>query len=324
MIRKIGAIAGLIMMIGLLYSGSSLGQVQAEGSDASGDSMAVKDALVSLGLTEFSQFLEDAGQVDLLDGKGVLEFPAGSFVIFAPDDAAFDEASGIGIDINALKEEPQKQKRLLLHHMVWDCCSSGDISQFGSVRSIQGENLSIEGSEGSILRVNGANVTGSMRFKNGIIYVIDRLLPPATDSNQGVVETAKALGAKKFADAVASSGLADTLNGQGLMGIEGLTSGPYTVFAPSDEAFASAKASVDSIGKKQGGMLNLLSYHVVDAEGLLNMTESSSIKSMLGDSLAVDVNQSLVGGAYVLRSERYDNGIVYVIDQVLVPISLSM
>ena len=45
---------------------------------------------------------------------------------------------------------------------------------------------------------------------------------------------------------------------------------------------------------------------------------------MQGDSLAVDLNMSLVGGADVLKSERYANGIVYIIDQVLVPIRLAM
>lgn len=71
-------------------------------------------------------------------------------------------------------------------------------------------------------------------------------------------------------------------------------------------------------------MLGLLSYHVVDAAVLLNMTESYSVKTMYGASLPVDINSSLVGGAVVLASERYDNGIVYVIDQLLVPIGLSM
>ena len=54
------------------------------------------------------------------------------------------------------------------------------------------------------------------------------------------------------------------------------------------------------------------------------MTKTNSAKTMQGDSLAVDLNMGLVGGANVLKSERYANGIVYVIDQVLVPIRLAM
>jgi len=140
-----------------------------------------------------------------------------------------------------------------------------------------------------------------------------------------VVEAANYLGAKKFAAAIKSAGLAETLNGQGLMGMESLSEGPFTVFAPSDSAFDTAKAAIDAISKKDAtGMVNLLSYHLVNSRSLLNATDSNSARTMLGDSLAVDANLGLVGSANVLRSERYANGIVYVIDQVLVPIRLAM
>ncbi|MDD4652871.1 MAG: fasciclin domain-containing protein, partial [Methanothrix sp.] len=72
------------------------------------------------------------------------------------------------------------------------------------------------------------------------------------------------------------------------------------------------------------GMINLLSYHIVDSKSLINATDSNSAKTMLGDSLAIDANLGLVGSASVLQSERYANGIVYVVDQVLVPIRLAM
>ena len=159
---------------------------------------------------------------------------------------------------------------------------------------------------------------------DGTVYVIDKVLLPKNTSGQCVAEVANDLGAKKFASAIKSVGLVETLNGQGLMGFENLAAGPFTVFAPSDVAFDNAKASLDVISKKDAGMMNLLSYHIVDAKDLLNTTEANSAKTMLGDSLAVDVNMGLVGGANVLKSERFDNGIIYVIDQVLVPIRLSM
>jgi len=250
----------------------------------------------------------------------MLALPSGSFVIFAPDNDAFSAIPSAEMD--AILENVSELKRTLYHHVVWNDGSFENISELSSVRTIQGENLTIDSVAG--LKVNGANVTASLKYDSGTIYVIDNILFPDAGTQNGVVEAARNLGTGKFADAIQSSGLADTLNGQGLMGIEGLTSGPYTIFAPSDEAFASAKSSLDAIRKNDPGLRNLLSDHVVDAQGLVNMTESSSIKTMLGDSLAVDVNQSLVGGANVIASERYDNGIIYVIDQVLVPIRLSM
>jgi len=81
---------------------------------------------------------------------------------------------------------------------------------------------------------------------------------------------------------------------------------------------------MDSIKAKQGGMTTLLSYHLIDAGGL-NTTEAGSKKTLGGESLPVDRRSGLVGdGARVLDSKRYDNGIIYVIDKVLIPVRLSM
>jgi uncharacterized surface protein with fasciclin (FAS1) repeats len=288
------------------------------------DSEAAKsnliDAANELGLTEFSTAIEGAGLADTLNNQGVLLIGPGSFVIFAPSDAAFAEVADI--DMNAVKENATELKRILSYHIIWNDGSFENITELSSARTMQGENLTIDSIDG--LKANGANVTASKSYNNGIIYVIDRVLLPKTASSLGVVEAGNDLGAKKFAAAIKSAGLADTLNGQGLMGMENLSEGPFTVFAPSDSAFNAAKAAIDAISKKDAGMMNLLTYHMVNSKSLLNATESNSTKTMQGDSLAVDANLGLVGGANVLKSERYANGIVYVIDQVLVPIRLAM
>ena len=321
MIQKNGAILGLLFMAAMLCTGMSPAQDSAQDSGAA--KTGITDALKELGINEFSTAVDGAGLAGVLNDEGVLTFGSGSFVIFAPSDEAFLRASGV-VDMNAIMENPAELKRVLFHHMVWNSGSFDNISEISTVRTLQGENLTLNSTDTAWLAADGANVTASQEYDSGIIYVIDRVLLPETDSSMGVADAANDLGAKKFADALKSSGLADTLNGQGLMGIEDLAAGPFTVFAPSDEAFSSAKSSIDAISKKDSGMQNLLSYHVVDAQGLLDITASNSMKTMLGDSLAVDTNLSLVGGANVIGSERFDNGIVYIIDQVLVPISLSM
>jgi uncharacterized surface protein with fasciclin (FAS1) repeats len=241
-------------------------------------------------------------------------------VIFAPSNEAF--AAVTDVDMNAIKENGTEMKRILSHHIVWNDGRFENISELSSIKTMQGENLTIDNTQG--LMINGANVTTSMIYNNGTIYVINKVLLPETASSLGVADAANDLGAKKFASAINSAGLAETLNGQGLMGFSSLAAGPFTVFAPSDAAFDNAKATLDAISKKDAGTMNLLSYHIVDARDLANLTYTNSAKTMQGDSLAVDLSMSLVGGANVLRSERYSNGIVYVIDQVLVPIRLAM
>ena len=314
-LKRIMIIPGMLFLAVLL--GSGLCQAQ-EDSGAKSLSQAAEE----LGLGNFSAALESAGLAGILDNQGVLLMGEGSFVVFAPSDEAFAAASASGYDLESLQESPSELKALLYRHIIWNAGGFENISEISEAGSMQGENITLE--HAPAMKVDGANVTSSLQYDSGTIYVIDRLLLPESQGSLGAAQAAKDLGAEKFAEALTSSGLEETLSGQGLMGIGGLTSGPYTVFAPSDAAFEAAKEAVDAIGEKEGGMLGLLSYHVVDAAVLLNMTESNSVKTMYGASLPVDINSSLVGGASVLASQRYDNGIVYVIDQVLVPIGLGM
>jgi uncharacterized surface protein with fasciclin (FAS1) repeats len=314
MLEKTRIILSLLFITAMLCVGCSFAQ------DSEAGKSNLIDAANELGLTEFSAAIEGAGLADTLNNQGVLQIGSGSFVIFAPSDAAFAQVTDI--DMNAVKENATELKRILGYHIIWNDASFENITELSSVRTMQGENLTIDSNDG--LKVNSANVTASKSYNNGTIYVIDRVLLPKTAYSLGVVEAANDLGAKKFAAAIKSAGLADSLNGQGLMGMESLSEGPFTVFAPSDSAFDAAKATIDAINKKDAGMMNLLTYHMVNSKSLLNATDSNSAKTMQGDSLAVDKNLGLVGGANVLKSERYANGIVYVIDQVLVPIRLAM
>jgi len=280
----------------------------------------VMNAAQDLGLNSFSIALEEAGQASILDNQGVLLFGSGSFVVFAPNDEAFTNTTDI--DIQSIMENKTDLERVLGYHVVWNDGLFTNISEVSSLKTLEGENLTIDNENG--LKVNGASVLTSKEYDSGVIHVIDQVLVPKESEAAGVVETANDLGAKKFASAVKAAGLVDQLNGQGLLGIVSLSEGPFTVFAPSDAAYDNAKASLDAINKKEGGMRTLLSYHMVDASSLQNRTDLASVKTLQGDSLAVDENAGLVGVARVLRSERYDNGIVYVIDQVLIPVRLSM
>ncbi len=275
-----------------------------------------------LGLSTFSSAIESAGLAGTLDNKGVLVLGKGSFVVFAPSDGAF--ANATEIDISGIMANQTELKRVLSYHIVWNDGLFENISQVSSVETLQGENLTIGNSNG--LTVNGAKVLQTKEYDNGTIYVIDSVLVPNTTKSMGVVEAAADLGdLTTFTADIKSAGFVDRLNGQGLLGIGNLAEGPFTIFAPSNAAFDKAPKSVmDPINKNISLMRTLLSYHMVEAKALANLTNMGSVKTLEGDSLAVDPAMKLVGGANVLRSKRYDNGIIYEIDQVLIPVRLSM
>jgi uncharacterized surface protein with fasciclin (FAS1) repeats len=285
----------------------------------SGKSMT--DVAAELGLETFSALLEEAGLAETVDNVGILIIGNGSFAIFAPQDDAFFNQSA---ELEGLEENRTDLRRVLSYHLVWGD-GLDNLSQLSSLQTLEGENLTIDHEGG--LQVNGAMVLQSKSYDNGTIYVIDKVLLPKRSQGPGlgVVEAAGELGTKKFAAALKDAGLVDTLNGQGLLGFETLSQGPFTVLAPTDEAFNSVpKAVMDSIKAESGGMTTLLSYHLVEA-GRLNTTEAGSVKTLGGESLPVDSRSGLVGdGARVLGSKRYDNGIIYVIDKVQVPVKLSM
>jgi transforming growth factor-beta-induced protein len=275
-----------------------------------------------LGLGTFSSAIESAGLAGTLDNEGVLIIGRGSFAVFAPTDGAFTNATDI--DISGIMENQTELKQLLSYHIVWNDGLFENISQVSSLETLEGENLTIE--NGSGLTVNGAKVLDVKEYDNGTIYVIDSVLVPKTFESMGVVEAADDLGdLTTFTTALKSAGFVDRLNGQGLLGIGDLAEGPFTIFAPSDAAFAQVPKSVmDPINKNVSLMRTLLSYQMVEAKALVNLTDMGSVKTLEGDSLAIDPAMKLVGGANVLGSKRYDNGIIYEIDQVLIPIRLSM
>jgi len=113
--------------------------------------------------------------------------------------------------------------------------------------------------------------------------------------------------------AIGAAGLTDTLNGEG----------PFTVFAPTDEAFDSLFASVEIDMNDIETLTEVLTYHVAAGEymaaDVVNMT---SIPTLQGGNLTIEVTDEgvMVGGANVTATDILcSNGVIHVIDAVLMP-----
>jgi uncharacterized surface protein with fasciclin (FAS1) repeats len=134
-------------------------------------------------------------------------------------------------------------------------------------------------------------------------------------ADKNIVETAVATGKfKTLASLLQQAGLAGTLQGKG----------PYTVFAPTDAAFAKVpKATLDALGKDKAKLRAVLLYHV--AEGKLTaakVVKRSSVKTLNGQRVSVRVrnDKAYVGGARVTTADvRASNGVIHVINRVLLP-----
>jgi uncharacterized surface protein with fasciclin (FAS1) repeats len=137
----------------------------------------------------------------------------------------------------------------------------------------------------------------------------------ARDGHKDIVDTAVAAGSfTTLAKALQAAGLVDTLKG----------AGPYTVFAPTDEAFAKLPAgTVESLLQNPEKLRAVLLYHVVPGKVTASqVVKLKSAKTAQGSSVKIKAGQSgvMVDGANVVKTDVLaSNGVIHVIDSVILP-----
>ena len=133
--------------------------------------------------------------------------------------------------------------------------------------------------------------------------------------SRDIIETAAAAGSfNTLAAAIEAAGLTQTLKGDG----------PFTVFAPTDEAFAKLpEGTVDALLQDKERLTQILTYHVVPGQVSSEQVAGlSSAKTVNGADLAIKVQDGkvIVGQATVTQTDiAASNGVIHVIDQVLLP-----
>ena len=246
-----------------------------------------------------------AGLLETLEGDG-------PFTVFAPTDQAFADA---GIDLAAL-DTPEGQATLsgiLLYHVVGANVPASNVTDCMSATTVNGNPLSF--TVGTGVMVNGANVTATdVPTSNGIIHVIDKVLMPTATPND-IPRTAQCTGIHdSLVAAVVQAELLETLQGDG----------PFTVFAPTDQAFADAGIDLAALDTPEGkaALSDILLYHVVGAAvPAANVTDCMTADAANGQPLAFTVGDGvMVNGANVtLADVNTSNGVIHVIDKVLTP-----
>ena len=128
-----------------------------------------------------------------------------------------------------------------------------------------------------------------------------------------IVDTAVGAGNfKTLATALGAAGLVDTLKGKG----------PFTVFAPTDAAFAKIpKADLDALLKDKAKLTAVLTYHVVPGKVLAKDVKAGKVKTVQGSDITVTtMGGVMVDNAHVTATDiAADNGVIHVIDTVIMP-----
>ena len=304
--KRIRAILALLV-VGALAA-SALG-VSASAAREEGNDTIVQTAIGAGQFTTLASLLEKAGLVDTLANGG-------PFTVFAPTDAAFAKVPKATLD--ALAANPAALRSVLLYHVVPGRVTAADVVKLDSAKTLDGRSVAIKVVDGKVL-VDGAQVTTpDVMASNGVIHVIDSVLIPkkaAAAKPKNIVQTAVAARTfKTLATLLKRAGLAGTLQGKG----------PFTVFAPTDAAFAKVpKATLAALAKNKTKLRSVLLYHVVAGKvTAAKVVKLRSAKTLNGEPVAIRVSRGkvTVGGARVTTADVIaSNGVIHVINKVLIP-----
>ena len=311
--------------------------------NAGGDAAGTAGAVPGEATGNIVQTAVDAGSFNTLAAAlgatgldAVLADETREFTVFAPTDDAF---AALGQDtINALLADPEALTDILLYHVLADAnVDSGTaISLAGtSVQAANEDDLQISLTDGSLFINTSKVITADVVATNGTIHVIDSvLLPPAGDDSasqddsagepvepqlSNIVDTALAAGSFNT--------LAAALEATGLVPVLADEKATFTVFAPTDEAFAAlGQETIDALLADPDTLRDILLYHVISGQSVNAETAISLAGSSVTTANGDDIDLSLDAGRLFINQSQVtatdvaaSNGIIHVIDAVLLP-----
>ncbi|MEL6821805.1 MAG: fasciclin domain-containing protein [Calditrichota bacterium] len=248
-----------------------------------------------------------AGLVSALQGDGPL-------TVFAPTDEAFGKLPQGTVE-NLLKPENRDQlKAILLYHVVEGRVDAATAATVKSAATLNGQRFAVNFSNGKLMVDKSRVVQTDIRASNGIIHVIDQVLLPESKPILTIATEAGTF--NTLAAAIKAAGLIETLSGDG----------PFTVFAPTDKAFAKLpKETLQSLLKPENKekLQQILTYHVVGGRVYSDaVLQKGSLRTVAG----LRVNAALTDGQLMINQSsvisgdiQAANGVIHVIDEVLIP-----
>ncbi len=266
----------------------------------------VETAVADGRFTTLVAAVQAAGLVDTLKSDG-------PFTVFAPTDDAFAKLPEGTVEELLKPENLESLQNILLYHVVPGSVKAEQVVTLENAETALGPKVSIMVEEGKVFINEAEVVITDIQTYNGVIHVIDSVILPPKD----IVDIAVADGRfTTLAAALEAAGLVETLKGKG----------PFTVFAPTDDAFAKLPAgTIDELLKPESleALKNILLYHVVEgrvrADAVVNL---ESAKTVLGQDLIIKVEDGKVyinDAQVIITDIEALNGVIHVIDTVLLP-----
>ena len=249
----------------------------------------------------------------------------GPQTLFAPTDAAFASLlTELGLTKEQLLADTALLTSVLSYHVLPTQVNKDAVPLGKAVTTVEGGFFKVESGAGGALTVQDgrnriATITAADRpARNGVVHVVDKVLLPA---NRNIVQTAQALpDFSILVEAVVAADLAGALSGPG----------PFTVFAPTDAAFAQLLVDL-GITKAQllantALLTSVLKYHVISGRVLkADVPLATPIQTLeTGKSFTVDATLAITDAqgniAQIVATDVFtSNGVIHVIDKVILP-----
>ncbi|MGB3586255.1 MAG: fasciclin domain-containing protein, partial [Tunicatimonas sp.] len=274
--------------------------------------------------TENLSILVDALQrvPDLLDAAGNAE---AMLTVFAPSNEAFAMLLEEDPRFNSLDDIPDDVlAQILQYHILGATKVADDLEEMEE--TLSGESLSIDKSDGVVINGNVTVTTADVMAANGVVHLIDRVLVPESLAPPATI-------AQIAADTEALSTLVAALQRTpDLLEVAADFNADVTVFAPTNDAFGDLLATLsDALGVQLSGLEDVpdyvlrrvLEYHILSS-GKLAAELSDEEETLEGSDLDIDRNGGVVINETTnviadLANIEAANGVVHVIDEVLVP-----
>jgi transforming growth factor-beta-induced protein len=292
------AVAITFMATAIMMTGISCSEKDDPVPEPAAATLDIVETALSNNPNEFNTLVEAVVAADLVSTlKGT-----GPFTVFAPTDDAFAK---LGIDLSTLSKEDLTN--ILLYHVLAGSVKSTDLAN-GFVETAGGYSIEINIDNGAM--INTSKVTSAdVMASNGIIHIIDEVLLPPTEN---IVEKALSFNPDEFNTLVAAviqADLVSTLQSEG----------PFTVFAPTDAAFDALGVDLANLSKED--LTSILLYHVVPGSIFSSDLSEGSVPTANGASIAVSLDSGVKidESNVIIANVQTTNGVIHVIDKVLIP-----
>jgi uncharacterized surface protein with fasciclin (FAS1) repeats len=260
------------------------------------------------------------------------------YTVFAPTDAAFGNFGEANPDLlaAALADPKGALTTVLTYHVVAGNYSSAELLEMGTVTTLQGEDLTITTRNDNVFVNDARVVMADVPAKNGVIHAINGVLLPAavtagadtTATTDGATseaaDTSSDTELKTIAEIAVEAGnftsLVGALQATGL--VDTFTRpGNYTVFAPTDDAFA----ALGDINLSEDELTAILLYHVVNDSLTRDQLATDDLVPTLSGGRPLFINSDdgqiidISGAKLLVTNIQASNGIIHVIDRVMIP-----